>query len=82
MFSGIFAAAINNSAAVFPEEEDALKPLTQKVQTHTGCCPTQIARCDSKDTVTPVNSHSNEKSPDKTFFFLTCWELSLKLGAG
>lgn len=54
---------INNSTAVFQEEEDALKPLRQKVQAHTGCCPPQITRCDSKDTVTLVNSHFNEITP-------------------
>lgn len=32
MFSGIFAAVMNNCVSVLQEEEDALKPLRQREQ--------------------------------------------------
>lgn len=54
-FPGIFAAADNNRASVFQEEEDALKRLRQKSArspAHTGCCSAAVPRCDSQDAVT------------------------------
>lgn len=36
MFSGVFAAAINNRTSVFQEDEDTLKPLRQKAPAQPG----------------------------------------------